>query len=972
MVRTMSHSRRPRHLPVLMLLAVLGVAIAAEAQTTGVITGSIKDAQGGVLPGVTLTLRNADTGVTRTGATESTGEYRFAGLLPGRYEVKAELAGFATIDVKDLALTIGLQLRHDITMALEGVQESLTVTGQSPVVETTKSEVSGIVTQEQIASLPIADRQPVSLALLLPGTSQDSMRPRRANADVGAGQMRGATAYYVDGGMNWSGNAGEPRLDFPQTSIREFKVSVTQAPAEFGGTTGGVVNIVTKSGTNNWSGEVLEFFRDKNLNQMNKFEQIAHDTIGSDKPAFRRNQFGGAFGGPIVKDRVHFFVAAERTNQDTAFIVNTGKPQFYTALEGAFPSRYRSTLFFARGDAQLTTNQSFFVRYGSMLEIASCEGCGGVAAAFSSVGGGGLSRGERDSLVWGHTWVISTHALNEIRFQGPRSRFYAQLAPPGTTVWAGAQGDFSASRYAGSTPVYTFPSLNWGSSADMFNVTRQTDIRDDFLFTANTHNLKAGFAFLNIPSYEDVTAAPLGTWTFSTDQFFDGSAAAIAALKNPIQFTASFPRLTRTLSNNWWQLYVRDEWKVRSNLTLNVGVRYDLQAGAFNQNLTQSMYPRPLPYVDFASRGDHNNVAPRLGFAWDVTNDGKTVLRGGYGWYYMYIQMAAMRAEITTIRQTSITITNPTYPDPYGGRTPESFASTAPPNINIVANDLRNPLAKTLNFGIARELAPNLAIDIDGVYTHSLDLTMTANINTPVTPTGARPDPTWGRIIQAQSSGEAKYRALYVRLDKRYSNRWQALLSYTLLKSDSSAGVSTNGTITDVYHPEYDFGPGTADRRHNLVASGSVLMPYDITLGAVWSLRSAMPFSALAGTDLNRDGAVTDYVPGTTANQGNRDDSFLATVNAYRATTGRAPIPASNIDNNRYNSLNIRASKMFQFGSRRKVELIGQLFNVFGTDNLLVQASGNQQVSNALSDSFGRILASQNRRQAEIAVRFMF
>lgn len=972
MVACICRLLQPGYLRILLLLAIVGVATAAEAQTTGVITGSIKDAQQGVLPGVTLTLRNVETGVTRSGTSEPSGEYRFAGLLPGRYALKAELSGFAAIDVEDLTLTVGLQLRHDITMALQGVQESLTVTAQSPVVETSKSEVSGVVTQVQIASLPIADRQPVSLALLLPGTSQDSMRPRRANADVGAGQMRGATMFYVDGGMNWSGNAGEPRLDFPQTSIREFKVGVSQATAEFGGTTGGVVNIVTKSGTNTWSGEVLEFFRDKNLNQMNKFEQIAHDTVGSDKPAFRRNQFGGAFGGPIVHDRVHFFVAAERTNQDTAFIVNTGKPQFYGALEGAFPQTYRGNLLFARGDAQLTTNQSFFVRYGYMLETASCEGCGGQAAAFSSVGGGGLSRQERDSLVWGHTWIISTHALNEIRVQGPRTRFYAQLAPPGTKVWDGTQGDFSAGRYAGTTPVYTFPSLTWGSSADMFNVTRQSDVRDDFQVTGSRHSFKTGFAFLNIPSYEDVTAAPLGTWQFTTDQYFDGSAAAIAALRNPTQFTASFPRLTRTLTNNWWQLYAQDEWKPMSNLTLNLGIRYDLQAGAFNQNLDQSMYPRPLPYVDFKSRGDHNNVAPRLGFAWDATNDGKTVFRGGYGWYYMYIQLAALRAEITTLRQTSITIRNPTYPDPYGGRTPESFASTAPPNISIVANDLQNPVARTVNFGVAREIAPNIAIDIDGVYTHSLNLTMTANINTPVTPTGARPDPTWGRIVQTQSSGEAKYRALYIRLDKRYSNRWQALVSYTLLKSDSTAGVGTNGAVTDFYHPEYDFGPATADRRHSLVASGSVLLPGEVTLGAVWNIRSTMPFSALAGTDLNNDGAVTDYVPGTTSNQGNRDDGFLATVNAYRATLGRAPIPASNIDNNRYNSLNIRASKALQLGGHRRVELIGQLFNVLGIDNLLVQASGNQQTSNALSDSFGRILAAQNRRQAELAMRFIF
>ncbi len=197
-----------------------------------------------------------------------------------------------------------------------------------------------------------------------------------------------------------------------------------------------------------------------------------------------------------------FFVAAERTNEDTAFIVNTGKPQYYSALEGTFPSQRRATLFFVRGDAQLTPSQNFFVRYGYMLEEASCEGCGGPAAAFSSVGGGGHSRQERDSLIWGHTWVISTRMLNEIRAQGPNMMFNAQLAPPGTPIWTGAQGDFSAERYQYTTAVYNFPSLTWGSSADMFNKTNQTDIRDDFLFTTSDHGLKFGFAYLNIPSYE--------------------------------------------------------------------------------------------------------------------------------------------------------------------------------------------------------------------------------------------------------------------------------------------------------------------------------------------------------------------------------------------------------------------------------------------------------------------------------------
>ena len=173
--------------------------------------------------------------------------------------------------------------------------------------------------------------------------------------------------------------------------------------------------------------------------------------------------------------------------------------------------------------------------------------------------------------------------------------------------------------------------------------------------------------------------------------------------------------------------------------------------------------------------------------------------------------------------------------------------------------------------------------------------------------------------------------------------------------------------MTDALNPGLDEGPGDNDRRHSLVGSGSVFLPHDVTLAAVWTLRSARPFSALAGKDLNNDGSNTDFVPGTSRNQGNRDLD-LGLVNAWRAQNGLGPIATSQIDSDRYNRLDIRVSKAVVFGSRR-VELIGQVFNVLGTDNLSAIGAGTQ-VTNALSDSFGRILTAQPRQQAELAARF--
>jgi hypothetical protein len=233
--------------------------------------------------------------------------------------------------------------------------------------------------------------------------------------------------------------------------------------------------------------------------------------------------------------------------------------------------------------------------------------------------------------------------------------------------------------------------------------------------------------------------------------------------------------------------------------------------------------------------------------------------------------------------------------------------------------------------------------------------------------TGPRPLPQFARIDQTQSIGELTYKALMVRLDKRFDNRYMYLLSYTLAKSDGnllSPGISSR--ITQAEDPALDWGPAANDRRHVLVASGSVLLPYDVTLGGVWTLRSTMPFSAIAGRDLNGDALVTDYVPGTTRTMGTRDNArMLEAVNAWRAVNGLGPIAASQIDTNAYQGFDMRVSKSFPLGDNRKLELIGQVFNVFGTDNL--QADW---VTNALSNAFGRSLQAFNRQQAELAVRF--
>jgi hypothetical protein len=940
--------------------------VAAQGEASAVVTGIITDAQGGVLPGVTVTLRNVESGTVRTAVTEADGLYRIAGLLPGRYDLTAELQGFGVREAPGITLTIGLVIQMNLTLALQGVQESITVTAQAPVVETTSTEVAPVVTQEQIEMLPIPNRQAGSLALLLPGT-QLPTGTRRARPTVGAGGANAnLTTSYVDGGPNQLYNSGQEFLEVPQAGIREFRVNISGASAQYSAV-GGVVLTATKTGTNQFHGEVFEYFRDDKLNTMDRFEQEQHDLNGTPKPEYRRNQYGGAFGGPILRDRVHFFTAFERTDEPKTVTIRTGQPQFYSGVEGNFPAGYDRRQLLIRGDMQINNAQSVFARYLWDREKTLCEECGGSMAANT----GQDTTSPRDSLLLAHTWVISSRMLNEVRAQVPPSHLENLSSPPGIDRWpASGQGEFPPERFADYKGVFTFPSLTWGSIQYSNNRTERWDISNDFSLSVGSHTLKTGGAFLRFRSDEE-SAHNMGSWTFNTDQFFDGSDAAIANLRNPILYTASFPPLPRHLRADWIQGYVQDEWRVRSNLTIDLGLRYETLYKSFNNHITLVGRERLGELIDPASRSDNNNFGPRFGLAWDIRGTGQTVARVAAGKYFSNVFANTLRNEVNALLQSQVNIRNPSYPDPYGGLSPQAFVSvSATPNVNITSDEIEQPEAVSYNFGLSHELRPNLAVHVDGVFSNGSKGNQIVQINTPDPVTRLRPIAGWGNILEYRSTGESEYRALYLRLDKRFSDRYQYLVSYTLA-SDEDQGAG-GVTQVDFYHPEYDFGYGLQDRRHTLVASGAVQLPWDVTLGAVWNYRSSRPFSARAGVDLNQDGAVTDYVPGTTKtvfNRGN-DAEMLALVNAWRATTGRAPIPESQLMTDEFQRFDLRVSKQFGLGGDRRVELIGLVFNLFGTDSFGVGATPWQL--NATSNAFGTINTVHPRQQAELAVRFAF
>src|ERR1700737_1456782 len=300
------------------LLPFVCFAASLAAQSPlGEFSGMVIDPSGAAIPGAQVTLTNTDTGVANS-ATTKDGSYRFQAIPPGHYQIAVSAAGFSSKTIKGLILELDGHLVQDISLVVGSAGESIVVDGFSPQINTESNTVGGVVSPDEIEKLPVNTRQYLNLALLVPGTTQDASRSFYNNVQIAGGSGYYTNGFVVDGVSNVFAEMGEPRQNFPQGGVQEFKVNITQYPAEFGLSMGGLISVVTKSGTNGFHGEAFELFRNKFINRPTPFQAT--------NPDFNRNQFGGDIGGPIIRDRTHFYAAFERTQTRETYTVNTGLP----------------------------------------------------------------------------------------------------------------------------------------------------------------------------------------------------------------------------------------------------------------------------------------------------------------------------------------------------------------------------------------------------------------------------------------------------------------------------------------------------------------------------------------------------------------------------------------------------------------------------------------------------------------------
>jgi len=946
---------------------ILGlVPLPAFAQNAQ-ITGTIRDQSGAVVPGATVTARNVETGLTRTDVTNDTGGYRLPALPPGTYKVTAELSGFNTETRPDILLVIEQTAIINFTLQPAKVSETITVQGESPIVDVTRSDVATAVSTQQIQDLPVASRRWIDLAMLVPGTSQDNIRGffYRGNANIGAGTREYSNMSVVDGVNNTWAEMGEPRQNFAMDSIREFKVSTSNYKAEYGLATGGVMTVVSKSGTNNLHGSGLLFVRDASLTAQEYFQKT--------KPDYRRYQYGGTIGGPIVKDKTHYFFAIEATNENQFFTVNTGGiwPQY----DGTYKSKQYRWTYTGKVDHQLKQNQSLFVRVAQENEyrpIITTAAATHPTASFDFAV-------PRRSIVAGHTWIINDRMLNDIRFQYAYSKYEVSAPYSHGSL---APGDFGTNRTGLCTTQYVYPSITVGGCGNsQMGPEHRWEFKDDYSILktnwGGTHQWKMGFDFSYIPFEADNLGLPLAQFRFPKDKPYDPNDKSTW----PTQYQQTLPRYANMPTKHFaW--YVQDDWEMGHGLTWNLGLRYDRQIGSFNENLPhlQDLVAQVIPgagypagtdwyntwYKDSQNRGDRDNFGPRIGMAWDPTIKGTLNIHAAYGLFYDNIRTLMNADEIWWPQTQQIIINSPDFNNPLGGKPRSAYLQT--PNIWVMDPNFHNAYAHQINSGFTYLLAKDLAVTADMLLTYRygdlVDPTR-PDVNLPDRVTKVRPYPQFVRIQMLQSGQNNQYKALLLKVEKRLSQRYQYMVSYTLNKAIDIMPRNTQG---DYYGFQSITSPSVADRRHRLVVSGIVQFPHDIQVSAIADFRSSLPFNAASSLDINGDGYTGDNPPGVTFRSGCRDMSLDA-VNAFRASRGLAAV--SSVACPSFANVDVRFSKSFTFGTSQRFEVIAQLFNIFNRANF------NVPQTNPGSAVFGQvngILPNINApsRQAEFAIRYQF
>jgi hypothetical protein len=937
-----------RRLATGVFLAVVAVLPSLASAQTAELRGSVADASGAVLPGVSVTVRHEGTGIERTIVTDDLGTFRAPALQPGPYAIESSLMGFGT-DTRRIVLTVGQVAEVRIGLSLGTVQESVEVVGRSATVEieTTKSDLSAVVNQEQLAELPVLNRGFVGLAQLLPGGGPARTGDSRfgINTAFGGTNVRSMYSMQIDGGVMDHPIYGFAIVNVSQDAVQEFRVLRNQFDAEYSRAGTAVVNVVTRSGTNDYHGQVSYFGRDDKLNAKNAFARA--------KPPFDSARVSGTLGGPILHNKAFFFGSLEYSRQNSVRIIALPAANPFAAqVNGVYDNGTRSKLGHAKVDYTASPKHSFTTRYLYANDdiIENYQLAENTALDFNDV-----------SMNW--NWTLGSATLNSMVVQYMDQDTQRFQTTPDTQV---IRPSFTSGRS---------PNLPQGFPRKRYTV------NDTFFWAPGRHATKFGvrMAYEDLDYNADYFGA--GVWQFNTDRAFDRNDRATW----PTKFTLGSGPATRNYRNTEWGFFAQDDLRL-GDVTLNLGLRYDFDSNLRSNGMMAALLADPqfagLENLVKGDRGnDLNNIQPRFGFAWDTRGDGKTVVRGGYGLYSGRNRpWFNIRGDVVS-NQFTAEVTDPNllqfFPDQgavLGGRTLEDFIRSAGGRaLYLPGDDLSLPYVRSATVGFAKMLPGDTSLEVDVIHQQQKDLQTGRDANLPpqgpLSAANPRPYPQFSSVTLINSLTDSTYKAMQAQLRRRFKQTtWQ--VSYTLSKAISNGTNDNASFATDPWNTfgNDDNGLDENDRRHALSVSVIAPLPWRIQLATIVSLRSGNPWDVTAGVDLDRDGNNQDRPAGLPKNAGGTENQQnLDIINAFRQTRNLAPITMEQLTRSSGDKLvDLRATKQFQLAPHLRFDVFLEAYNLLNSVNF-------ENPSGVItSGSFAAYTTARDARQVQWGARFQF
>lgn len=937
--------------PVL-LFVLLVPCVAAAQQGNAILEGLVVDESGAALPGVTVTARSQETGATRSTVTDGTGRYRMPAIQSGVYAVTVELTGFKTEEIPGVRLTVGQQASLNFTMKVGTVQESVTVTGEAPLIDAQRSHVSATIEEKQIQELPLLSRNFLTLAALVPGGGRNTSITGTQPLQIGGSDSRYNYTTIIDGGDLDDDVWGAPVQSFIQDSIKEFQVITNRFDAEYGKALEAVLNVVSKSGTNVLTGTGFGFFRDARIKAKNYFERV--------KPPFDQQRVGGTTGGPIIRNKTHYFGAYEFVNEDRPLTVSIPAASPLARFNGTFDAGNTRHLVTGRIDHQLARAQSLMVR--GLYEDFSSQGAFGGTTAYGS---GRLQKRKSYSILAQETAIFGSRTVNDFRLQYRNTD--VKNVPNSTD------------------PTESRPSGTIGSPTFLQQEARHRyQFYDTMYFTLPQHNIKAGGEITFMETSYCACAQQTGSFVFGSDLPFN----AADPITWPIRFSQSINLAPLPLPDRYFGMFLQDDWRLTDRLTVNLGVRWDVDMRIRDNETMRKAFalPRNQSLKGILSENpglDLNNIDPRLGFAYSVSP--KLVVRGGAGLYHSRARMFMQALALDQLTSTSFVavVTDAdrlrNYPNINAilGASPEQFAATGLRSMsNVIADDFQIPYAENATLGFTQQFGDTVALNVDAVYSHSLRDFEKRVLNLPdsysaTNRAGTATNPYkygFGQILEQVTDGRTVYSGLHVGLSKRKSSWYQGQVSYTLSQA------LLRGANTHFYTPSkaiggVDRGPTLNDMRHKLSVSGMVEFPLGIQASTILVYNSGPPYRIVAGLDLDGDGTtIEDRPDGLALNQGGTaSEANLAIINQFRQSRGLSTVTLDRLGT-RYGYVNLdtRLTKIVKLGGNRSLELMAEVFNLFNRTNF------NTPNGTLTSTTFLQVASAADNREAQFGIRLRF